>query len=78
MALGSGVFIATGYDPVRRKIGFYVIAGLLTFLSLNWLLDIVPAIVHALGRNMTFTDRTYVWQKLLPMAKQNLWFGSRI
>jgi exopolysaccharide production protein ExoQ len=76
MAFGSGVLLATGYDLVRRKIGFYIIAGLLASLSLNWLLDIVPAIVHALGRNMTLTDRTYIWNELLPMAKQNLWFGS--
>jgi len=73
---GSAVLLATGYDFVRKRTGPIIIAGLLTVLFLNWYLDIIPAMIHALGRNTNLTGRTDIWQRLLPMAKQNLWFGS--
>jgi len=73
---GSAVMLATGYDSVRNNIGLYIAIGLLAFLSLNFLFDMIPAIAQALGRNPTMTGRTVIWERLLPIAKENLWFGS--
>lgn len=75
LLLGLATLFATMYDPFRKKIGLYILFGALAFLLLNSIADLIPAVVHSLGRNMTFTDRTYIWQELLPFAEANIWFG---
>jgi len=76
LLFGSAILLGTRYDFVRKKTGFFIIAGLLTFLFLSWFSDIIPGMVQSLGRDTTLTGRTGIWQRLLPMAKQNLWFGK--
>lgn len=76
LIFGSAILLAAGYESVQKRIGTYFVIGSLAFLVLSLSSDLVPAIIHALGRNTTLTDRTFIWQKLLPMAKENPWLGS--
>ncbi|MDR3554359.1 MAG: O-antigen ligase family protein, partial [Syntrophobacteraceae bacterium] len=76
MLFGSAVMLATRYASVRKRIGMYIVIGAITFLLLNSFSELIPSIVHALGRNMTLTGRTEIWQKLLSFAKENLLLGA--
>ncbi len=76
LGLGSAVLLATKYDSVRKRIGLYIVIGAVAFLILDLSLDMIPAILHAFGRDTTLTGRTYIWKELMPMAKNSLLFGS--
>jgi exopolysaccharide production protein ExoQ len=76
MGLGAAIMFAAGFDSVRKNIATYILSASLSFLFLNWSLEIMPNLIESLGRDTTLTDRTDIWDLLLPMAKTNLWFGS--
>ena len=68
MALGGCILLATRSPLFRSRlsmIGGCTLAALVGFFVLDQLFGFKEAVVHALGRDMTFTGRTDVWRELL-------------
>jgi exopolysaccharide production protein ExoQ len=67
LALGSVILITMRFPPVRnqvRHLGMYSLAlvSLVVFVNIP---AVLKAIVETLGRDMTFTGRTEIWEGLL-------------
>jgi len=72
LCLAIGAFVlSTARMPLLRErirlLGFWAVALVLLFFSLDALFGIKEAIVRGLGRDMTFTGRTNVWRELLAL-----------
>ncbi|HEY7292606.1 MAG TPA: O-antigen ligase family protein [Vicinamibacterales bacterium] len=87
--IGSSVIIALGLPIIRRNarhLGIVVLSvvGVATALTMSF--GLLEHTAGGLGRNMTFTDRTFVWQDLLAMQTPPLlgvgydsfWLGDRL
>ena len=75
LAVGGFILAAARMPVLRRRIralGFWAFASVLVFFSLDALFGIKEAIVHSLGRDMTFTGRTDVWRELLALNTNRL------
>lgn len=58
----------------RRQTGVIILASILLFLMLDRAMGITEfLVVEVLGRNMTFTDRAYLWKDLLNMGTNPIW-----
>lgn len=89
-AVGCLVFAAFSLPVMRRnaqKAGVVVILSAVFLLALDQLFDLANFIVvDILERNMTFTDRVYVWQDLLAtpfnpwigVGYDSFWLGERL
>ena len=86
LVLASAILLFLGLkfvDP--RRIGFYVVVGLVLCALGEIFLGIHNYAIHALGRNSTLTDRTIIWQILLhwdlnPIfgsGFESFWLGDR-
>lgn len=70
----------------KRKIGIYLLAGILAFAAANSMFDIYAHVVHGLGRNLTLTDRTAIWETVLKnqpdpilgVGFESFWLGDRL
>jgi O-antigen ligase len=70
----------------KRLIGMYVLFGILAFVAADSLFGIYGKIVGGLGRNMTLTDRTSIWQLVLSFHSdpifgvgfESFWLGERL
>jgi exopolysaccharide production protein ExoQ len=75
LTLGSLIIISIRLPVLRHRVGTYGIYGI-TAATLFFLLDhfmgITEFIVASLGRDMTFTGRTEVWQELLNVGTDPL------
>jgi exopolysaccharide production protein ExoQ len=72
--LGAAIILAIRLPAIRSRLSrmeFYVFTLALLFIVLNTL-GIIEAFVHALGRNMTFTGRTDIWQRVLSVPINSL------
>lgn len=90
--LTVGILIFVGLEaPLikrnRRRIGIIILGSILLFLALDQAMGITEFfIVDVLGRNMTLTDRAYLWKDLLDMGTNPLigvgydsfWLGGRL
>ncbi len=66
--LGSALMLAFRIPFVRRasgRLSIYGVAGALLLAGLNSAFDLDEKIVRLLGRDMTFTGRTEIWQAVL-------------
>jgi O-antigen ligase len=66
--LGAGILLAMRLSSIRSRasrMGLYIFVLALVFLLLNSVFDITGIFVHSLGRNMTLTDRTEIWRRVL-------------
>jgi O-antigen ligase len=66
--LGGGILLAMRLSFIRSRasrIEIYAVTLALLFLLFNSVFDIAGIFVHALGRNLTFTGRTEIWQRVL-------------
>jgi len=69
-----------------RHLGTIVLTGSIVVVVLAFSLNLVEIAVTSLGRDMTFTDRTYIWNDLLDMHTNPLlgvgydrfWLGDRL
>jgi exopolysaccharide production protein ExoQ len=93
-ALGStimaiGIFMALRIPAVRSKVrqmGVYGIAGVSLLLLLHLTLNLGELFVAALGRDLTFTGRTDIWEAVLKEPINPLigtgfysfWLGDRV
>jgi exopolysaccharide production protein ExoQ len=87
MILGIAVMWLIGLRFVdKRYVGFYLIGAVLIFAALEPILGIYGNVVKGLGRNLTLTDRTDVWQAVLKlqdnpifgMGFESFWLGKRL
>ena len=65
----AGTIVYSIKLPIFRQrisaFGTYTLFGVIAFFIIDREIGIVEAIIHALGRDMTFTGRTDVWRELL-------------
>jgi exopolysaccharide production protein ExoQ len=87
MLLGIVVIWFVGLRFVdKRYVGFYLIAAVLMFAASEPFFGIYKDVVKGLGRNLTLTDRTDVWQAVLKLQDnpilgtgfESFWLGNRL
>lgn len=87
MVLGIVVMWFVGLPFVdKRYLGFYLIAAVLIFAALEPIFGIYAGVVKGLGRNLTLTDRTLVWQAVFKLQEnpifgtgfESFWLGKRL
>jgi exopolysaccharide production protein ExoQ len=87
MILGIVVIWLSGLSFVnKRYIGAYIIATVLLFAALEPVAGIYGTVVRGLGRNLTLTGRTELWETVLKLQKdpifgtgfESFWLGSRL
>jgi exopolysaccharide production protein ExoQ len=69
----------------KKRIGTYLIVGMIAFAAADSVFGIYGTIVHGLGRNLTLTDRTYIWATVLKIDPnpvlgvgfESFWLGDR-
>jgi len=90
--LVAGILVFVGFEtPMikknRRQTGIIILVSLLLFLALDQAMGITEfVVVEVFGRNMTFTDRAYLWKDLLDMETNpiigtgydSFWLGQRL
>lgn len=84
--LGTLVFIALGRQGVRRYIGTYLCAGILTFTVLEVSINFTELLITSAGRDSTLTGRTEIWAAVLHMDPrpmlghgfESFWLGDRL
>jgi exopolysaccharide production protein ExoQ len=86
--LGAGLMLGTGLRVIRRRPGG--VHALLLFLALVGAAVLFVGggtdIIHALGRETTFTGRTDIWQAVIPVVPspvfgagyESFWVGPRV
>jgi O-antigen ligase len=80
------VFVALGRQSVRRHIGAYLVAGILTFVVLQVSVNITDTLITSAGRDTTLTGRTELWEVVLRMDPrpilgygfESFWLGDRL
>jgi exopolysaccharide production protein ExoQ len=87
MLLGIVVMWFVGLRFVnKRYVGVYLIAAVVMFAVLEQFCGIYTDVVKGLGRNLTLTDRTEIWQAVLKLQDnpifgrgfESFWLGSRL
>ena len=87
MLLGIVVIWFVGLRFVdKRYVGFYLIAAVMIFAALEPICGMYTQVVKGLGRNLTLTDRTDIWQAVLKLQDnpifgrgfESFWLGSRL
>jgi exopolysaccharide production protein ExoQ len=87
MLLGIAVMWLVGMPFVdKRYVGLYLIAAVVVFAALEPIFGIYANVVKGLGRNLTLTDRTDIWQAVLKlqdnpifgMGFESFWLGKRL
>jgi exopolysaccharide production protein ExoQ len=70
----------------KRYIGVYVVVGILALVAAEPIFGIYASVIKSLGRNLTLTDRTDVWQEALKLQNnpilgagfESFWLGRRL
>ncbi|MBV8901356.1 MAG: O-antigen ligase family protein [Verrucomicrobia bacterium] len=87
MMLGMAIILALGFRFVnKRLVGAYVVLGIVALVVAEPIFGIYATVVHSMGRNLTLTDRTDVWQlalqlqpnPLLGSGFESFWLGTRL
>jgi exopolysaccharide production protein ExoQ len=89
LALGSTIILALELPFIKnniRHIYTYVIIIVALILVLQVTINIYAQVILALGRDLTFTGRTDIWQKVLKVpinpvigvGYESFWLGSRV
>jgi O-antigen ligase len=76
--VGAGIVIGSrlpGRKAIFARSGTLVVIAVVTFAVLQSTLGIIEMIVASLGRNMTFTDRVPMWNKLVDIGLQSPFLG---
>lgn len=75
--MASALLLAANSRPVMRRpaVIHLLVASMLAFSASVLFLGVNPEALHAMGRNSTLTDRTYLWPRLLSLVR-NPWFGT--
>ena len=89
IVLGVGIVIGTRLPFVQRRagsLGIYLAAIVLALVMFQQVFDLREELVGILGRDMTFTGRTEIWQAVLKESTDPLfgagyysfWMGDRV
>lgn len=89
LTVGIAIIYFLGFDYVKtrlRIIGLWGGVFVCIYVVLDLTIGITPAILAVLGRDVTLTDRTYLWKELLGMGTnpmfgvgfENFWLGERL
>jgi exopolysaccharide production protein ExoQ len=87
MLVGTIAIWVVGLRMVnKRYIGIYLVAGILALAIAEPMFGIYANVVKSLGRNLTLTDRTDVWQEALRLQRnpilgtgfESFWLGDRL
>jgi len=89
LIIGISFLIVIGLPVIRRNVnsvGIYFLIAFFTYWILESLFGITRILIESLGRNVTLTDRTYIWKKLLDMGTnpligtgyESFWLGDRL
>jgi len=68
LVLGTAILLLMRIPIVKKQVrylGFYSLTLGMLFLFMNFFSGITSFLVEMLGRDMTFTGRTYIWENLL-------------
>lgn len=74
--IGCCIFVGLGLPTIKRNvkhIGSLIVLCLVIVLVLNLSFNLTEIFVRSLGRDLTFTERTYIWSDLLNMGTNPLW-----
>jgi O-antigen ligase len=75
LMLSAGILTATRLPVLRKRLGVLTglaVTGIAGFFILDQMFGIKEMVVQSLGRDMTFTGRTDVWQVLLKVGTDPL------
>jgi exopolysaccharide production protein ExoQ len=88
MCFVISVFMASilGISNIKRNILLYMVISILALLILQMVFNITEVTILQLGRDMTLTDRTRVWEAVLKMKTdplfgtgfESFWLGERL
>lgn len=86
LLLGIIVYVGLGLGNVRAHVGRYLVAGILTFLIMQFTFDIIGVLIEGAGRDSTLTSRTALWDVILHMDPrpilgygfESFWLGDRL
>ena len=87
VVVGATTMVIVGLPLVsRRFIGSYIVAALLIVVAAQMSFGTYDKVVELLGRNVTLTDRTAVWQDVIAIDKspvfgagfESFWLGPRL
>jgi O-antigen ligase len=87
--IGVLVFIGLGMPIIKRNpsnAGILIVILVVFLVSLQQVFGVLEYLVASMGRNMTFTDRAYLWEDLLSMGTnpivgtgyESFWLGHRL
>ena len=85
--LGAIVLVVVGLPFIdKKRIGAYLIVGMIAFAAADSMFGVYATIVHGLGRNLTLTDRTNIWADVLKIDPnpvlgvgfESFWLGDRV
>jgi O-antigen ligase len=87
--LGSSVLLVLGFPPIRNNakfLGTFLVIIAVVVVGLDGVLNLKEMAVGSLGRDMTLTDRTFIWQDLLALGTNpvfgvgydSFWLGERL
>ena len=72
--LGMSVVWVVGLPFLnKRRIGLCLMAGTFIFVAADSMLGVYENVVHGLGRNLTLTDRTNIWETVLKLQPSPIW-----
>ena len=86
---GWVVFMGLGLPVMKRSVrylGIFIMLGIFILGALELSVNLTEMVVKSLGRDMTLTERTYIWTDLLSMGTDPLfgtgydtfWLGRRL
>ena len=87
LTLGIATMFLLGVEHLRRKqLLMYVAAAALFYIGVDSLLNVTDAVIIALGRDPTLSDRTNLWEDILAMPLnplvgagfESFWLGDRL
>jgi exopolysaccharide production protein ExoQ len=87
--IGCGVLFVTGFSVIKKRtnyLGTLIVVCVGAVMVLGVSLDLTEVAVGSLGRDLTFTDRTFIWRDLLKMGTNpvvgvgydSFWLGDRL
>jgi exopolysaccharide production protein ExoQ len=86
--LGSALILATGLPAIRRRPGavHVLVATIVLGGAVTMLIGGGGDVIHALGRETNFTDRTVIWEAVIPAVPnpvvgagfESFWLGPRL
>lgn len=89
IVIGAAIIVALGLSPIRKSsrfLGTLAVLGVATAITFTMSFGLAERVAAGLGRNLTLTDRTFIWADLLNMQTNpvigvgydSFWLGERL